>query len=52
MEGTCAIHALCCELAALCGQASLKDVPGCWEHQVDENWLLSLNAHQDRKSVV
>lgn len=48
MEGPCAIHALCCELAALCGQASLQDVPGCWEHQVDENWLLSLNAHQQK----
>lgn len=46
MEGICTTFTLCCELAALCGQASLKDAPGCWEHQIDDNWHLSFNGHK------
>lgn len=44
-ESVCASFLLCCQIGTLCGQKSLKDLPGCWEHQLDDDWLLSFNGH-------
>lgn len=45
MDGICATFALCCQLGALCGQKAIKDLPGCWEHQINDDWHLSFNGH-------
>ncbi|MCK5444985.1 MAG: hypothetical protein KAI73_05130 [Rhodospirillaceae bacterium] len=38
------------EIAELAGSLGITDISkldGCWEHQVDENWWFSLNAHKE-----
>jgi hypothetical protein len=25
--------------------------PGCWEHQVDENWRIAVNGHRDPRNT-
>ncbi|AMO78076.1 hypothetical protein [Pseudomonas citronellolis] len=47
MNDICATFILCCQLGTLCGQASIKDLPGCWEHKVDEDWSISFNGHSE-----
>ena len=32
-------------LARKAGAVSIKDLPGCWELQVDDHWFLAVNAH-------
>jgi hypothetical protein len=44
-EGICATYILCCQLGELCGQSSIKDLPACWEHQINDEWHLSFNGH-------
>ena len=37
-------------IAALGGALGVRNVnklPGCWEHQVDERWWISLNGHKE-----
>ncbi|MBK3919967.1 hypothetical protein EGJ28_16295 [Stutzerimonas xanthomarina] len=46
MDGICTTFVLCCQLGTLCGQASIKDLPGCWERQVDADWHISFNGHE------
>lgn len=45
VDGICATFVLCCQLATLSGQESIKDLTGCWEHQVNDDWHLSFNGH-------
>ena len=45
MMNICATFILCCQLGTLCGQKSIKDLPGCWEHQINDDWHLSFNGH-------
>lgn len=33
------------ELALATGATSIKDLPGCWEHDVDGRWWVAVNAH-------
>ena len=33
------------ELALALGVRSIKDLPGCWEYQIDEHWWIALNGH-------
>ena len=33
------------ELAAALGVRNIKDLPGCWEHRVDDLWWFAINAH-------
>lgn len=47
-EGICATFILCCQLGDLCGQSSIKDLPACWEHQINDEWHLSFNGHPDQ----
>jgi hypothetical protein len=35
------------ELGFALGVKSIKDLPGCWEHQVDEHWRIKVNAHHE-----
>lgn len=34
-----------CDLALALGVKSIKDLPGCWEYQVDEHWWIAVNGH-------
>jgi hypothetical protein len=38
------------ELAFAVGAAPMNQYPGCWEHDVDENWHVSVNAHKEEKA--
>src|SRR5262245_57323955 len=40
------ISCLVAELAGALGVQSIKDLPGCWEHQIDDKWWLAANGHQ------
>ena len=33
------------ELAEVTGAASIKDLPGAWEHRVDDRWYVAANGH-------
>ncbi len=33
------------ELAIKLGVAPLNQLPGCWEHEVDDLWSIKLNGH-------
>lgn len=33
------------ELGIVLGVRGIKDLPGCWEHQMDEHWRIKVNAH-------
>lgn len=35
------------ELAELLGATPLNKHAGCWEHQIDEEWWVAINAHGD-----
>lgn len=34
-----------CELHESLGLAPLSTIPGCWEHQVNADWRISVNGH-------
>ena len=34
------------ELAMALGVEGINKFPGCWEHQVDEHWIIKVNGHQ------
>jgi len=36
-----------CELGHALGMRNIKDLPGCWEHQVDDHWWIATNAHRE-----
>jgi len=33
------------DLALTLGVRSIKDLPACWEHQVDDEWFIAINGH-------
>lgn len=33
------------KLAAALGVRSINQLPGCWEHAIDEHWRISVNGH-------
>lgn len=35
------------KLAERLGLSGLNKFPGCWEHQVDGQWWIALNAHKE-----
>jgi len=35
------------ELALSLGASRICDLPGCWEHQIDAQWWVSVNGHRD-----
>jgi hypothetical protein len=37
------------DLALSLGVRSIKDLPACWEHQVDEYWFIAINGHNAPK---
>ena len=38
---------LVAELAFKLGVQNIKDLPGCWEHQVDDSWWIAVNGHHE-----
>lgn len=34
------------ELAEALGVQRINELPACWEHQVDEQWRIHINAHR------
>jgi hypothetical protein len=39
------VFAKICDLGLALGHTSIKDQPGCWEHQIDEHWWFAINPH-------
>lgn len=37
--------ALIAELALALGARAINQLPGCWEHKVDERWTVAVNPH-------
>ena len=35
------------DLALALGVESYTTLPACWEHQVDEHWLIKVNGHKE-----
>jgi len=35
------------ELAGALGVSRINELPGCWEHQVDAKWWISVNGSKD-----
>ena len=35
------------ELALALGVEKINILPGCWEHQVDQHWLIKVNGHEE-----
>jgi len=35
------------DLAAALGVSSIKELPGCWEYNLDENWFIAVNGHRE-----
>lgn len=35
-----------CELAIALGYQRINELPGCLEHQVDDQWWFAINAHR------
>jgi len=38
------------QVAKLCealGVEAINRLPGCWEHQVDDNWFIAANGHRE-----
>jgi hypothetical protein len=40
-----AVFATICDLCIELGYQSIKDLPGCLEHQVDKQWWFAINPH-------
>ena len=34
-----------CQLALALGVKNINQLPACWEHKVDEEWRIAVNAH-------
>lgn len=41
----CELYSLLAEYCLSTGASSIKDVPGCWEHQINEHWWVAANGH-------
>jgi hypothetical protein len=39
--------AMIAELGSALGVRDVNKLPGCWEHQVDEQWWIALNGHRE-----
>src|SRR3990167_1705130 len=35
------------ELAHRLGVRNIKELPGCWEYQIDEQWWMAVNGHKE-----
>ena len=38
---------LAVDLALALGAERICELPGCWEHQVDEQWWIAMNGHRE-----
>lgn len=47
MSGLCEAFVAMAELAQALGVSHINNLPGCWEHQVDERWWLAMNGHNE-----
>lgn len=36
-------------LASQLGVANIRELPGCWEIQIDEQWFIAVNGHKDER---
>ena len=45
----CELYSLLAEYCLSTGARSVKDVPGCWEHQIDEHWWVAANGQSTRQ---
>lgn len=34
------------KLGSRLGVSNINELPGCWEHQVNEHWFIAVNAHE------
>jgi hypothetical protein len=39
------------ELAESLGVQRINELPGCWEHKVDERWRIAVNAHREERKT-
>lgn len=35
------------KLAAVLGVRDINQLPGCWEHAIDEHWWIAINGHRE-----
>jgi hypothetical protein len=45
-KGISAVFMGIANLATAMGIEKINEIPGCWEHQIDEKWWVSLNGHK------
>jgi len=45
VEAEESLFLLVCDLARALGVHDINKLPGCWEHRVDEQWSIAVNAH-------
>jgi hypothetical protein len=46
-ESVSAVFAGIVELAIAKGAQSIRDLPGCWEMQIDAEWWVAVNGHAE-----
>jgi len=39
------------DLAILLGIENIKELPGCWEYQLSEDWWFALNGHNETRKT-
>jgi len=39
------------DLAVSLGVTNIKDLPGCWEHKIDEHWSIAINGNSAAKKT-
>ena len=39
--------AIVTDLAKALGVAEINKIPGCWEHQIDDLWHITINGHRE-----
>lgn len=44
------VYALTLELATTLGAKNIKELPGCWEYQIDDAWRVSINGHGEGRT--
>lgn len=45
MSDLCEAFSVMAELATALGVSKIGNLPGCWEHQIDDQWWISVNGH-------
>ena len=46
----CEAFARIAELATALGVSKIGQLPGCWEHQVDERWWIAVNGGKEARA--